>query len=88
MDTWEPARGYRDAQDAYGRITAALTFVGISSDWLFPEGDVRKLAEAIEAAGARVTYQEMVTDHGHDAFLAEQAELVRLLAVRSKSGQK
>jgi homoserine O-acetyltransferase len=88
MDTWEPTRGYRDAQEAYGRITASLTFVGISSDWLFPEGDVRKLAETVEAAGARVVYQEMVTDHGHDAFLAEQGELVRLLAIGSKSGQK
>jgi homoserine acetyltransferase len=24
-------------------------------------------------------YREMTTDHGHDAFLAEQAELVSLL---------
>jgi homoserine O-acetyltransferase len=24
-------------------------------------------------------YREMTTDHGHDAFLAEQVELVRLL---------
>jgi homoserine O-acetyltransferase/O-succinyltransferase len=79
MDTWEPARGYRDAQEAYGRIKAALTFVGISSDWLFPEADVRKLAEAVKAAGVRAEYREMVTDHGHDAFLAEQKELIRLL---------
>lgn len=80
MDTWEPTRGYRDAADAYGRITAKLTLVGISSDWLFPEADVRRLAEAIGAAGADVVYRDMVTDHGHDAFLAEQAELVRLLS--------
>jgi len=79
MDTWEPARGYRDARDAFGRIKAELIFVGISSDWLFPPKDVRALAETVREAGADAEYREMTTDHGHDAFLAEQAELVRLL---------
>lgn len=79
MDTWEPARGYAAASEAYSRIQARLTFVGISSDWLFPARDVRRLAEEVRAAGASAEYREMNTDHGHDAFLAEQAELVRLL---------
>jgi homoserine O-acetyltransferase len=79
MDTWEPARGYRDAQEAFGRIEAELVFVGISSDWLFPAADVRELAETVKAAGASAEYREMRTDHGHDAFLAEQKELIRLL---------
>ena len=37
-------------------------------------------AEAIRAAGVQAEYRQMTSDHGHDAFLAEQAELVRLLA--------
>jgi len=79
MDTWEPTRGYRDARDAFGRIQAELIFVGISSDWLFPPKDVCALAETVREAGANAEYREMTTDHGHDAFLAEQAELVCLL---------
>jgi homoserine O-acetyltransferase/O-succinyltransferase len=79
MDTWDPLRGYERAEDAYGRIRARLTFVGISSDWLFPPGDVRRLAESVRECGVQADYREMVTDHGHDAFLAEQTELVRLL---------
>lgn len=92
MDTWEPTRGFRNAQEAYGRIRADLTFVGISSDWLFPAGDVRRLAEAVRAVagenGVRVVYREMTTDHGHDAFLAEQAALLCLLQPEdSRSGK-
>ena len=30
-------------------------------------------------AGAEADYREMKSAHGHDAFLAEQVELVRLL---------
>jgi homoserine O-acetyltransferase len=79
MDTWDPVRGYRSAAEAFGRIQAQLTFIGISSDGLFPPQEVRALAEEVKAAGVRAEYREMVTDHGHDAFLAEQTELIRLL---------
>ncbi len=79
MDTWDPLRGYKSPAEAFGRIRARLTFIGISTDWLFPEADVRRFAETIRAAGAHCEYREMASDHGHDAFLAEQAELVRLL---------
>ena len=79
MDTWDPVKGYASPQEAFGRIRARLSFVGISTDWLFPAGEVREFAGAIRNAGAQVDYREMVSDHGHDAFLAEQAELVRLL---------
>jgi homoserine O-acetyltransferase len=39
------------------------------------------LAATVQAAGARAEYREMKTGHGHDAFLAEQVELVRLLDI-------
>jgi homoserine O-acetyltransferase len=79
MDTWDPVRGFRDERDAFSRIAARITFVGISSDWLFPAQDIRRLAQSVRDAGVQAEYAEMVSDHGHDAFLAEQAELVRLL---------
>jgi len=79
MDTWDPLRGYGSAAESFSRIRARLSFVGISTDWLFPAESVRRFAESIRAAGAQADYREMTSDHGHDAFLAEQAELVRLL---------
>jgi homoserine O-acetyltransferase len=87
MDTWDPARGFRNAREAFGRIQARVTFIGISSDWLFPPGDVERLAKAVRVAGAEAEYREMVSDHGHDAFLAEQAELIRLLDASLDSGR-
>ena len=79
MDTWDPLRGYASPAEAYGRIRARVSFVGISSDWLFPADTVHRFAEEIRATGADADYREMTSDHGHDAFLAEQVELVRLL---------
>jgi homoserine O-acetyltransferase len=79
MDTWDPMRGFASATEAFSRIRARLSFVGISSDWLFPAEEVRRFVEAIRAAGVQADFREMISSHGHDAFLAEQAELVRLL---------
>jgi len=79
MDTWDPLNGHSSAKDVFSRIRARLTFIGISSDWLFPPESVRDFAGLIRSAGVPAEYREMSSSHGHDAFLAEQAELLRLL---------
>ena len=79
MDTWDPLHGRKSATETFSRIQARLSFVGISSDWLFPPETVRHFANSIRAAGVQADYREMISAHGHDAFLAEQVELVRLL---------
>jgi homoserine O-acetyltransferase len=79
MDTWDPLHGCASPVEAFSRIRARISFVGISSDWLFPPESVRQFAYAIRAAGVQADYREMTSAHGHDAFLAEQAELLRLL---------
>jgi homoserine O-acetyltransferase len=79
MDTWDPLHGCTSPMEAFGAIEARLTLVGISSDWLFPSDAVRQFAEAIRGAGVQAEYRQMTSDHGHDAFLAEQPELVKLL---------
>jgi homoserine O-acetyltransferase/O-succinyltransferase len=79
MDTWDPLHGHASAADVFGRIRAQISFIGISSDWLFPPESVKQFAGCIRDAGVAADYREMSSAHGHDAFLAEQAELVRLL---------
>jgi homoserine O-acetyltransferase len=79
MDTWDPQRGCAMPAEVFGRIRAQLCMVGISSDWLFPPEDVRRFADTIRETGVQVDYKDMISEHGHDAFLAEQAALVQLL---------
>ena len=56
-----------------------LTFVGISSDWLFRAQDVRAAAMRFAESGVDARYLELRSDHGHDAFLAEAPRLAALL---------
>jgi homoserine O-acetyltransferase len=60
----------------------AFTFVGISSDWLFLPEYVRASARRFSDAGANSAYLELVSNHGHDAFLADPARLRSLVAPR------
>ena len=83
MDTFDPSRGFASAPEAYGRIRARVTLVGISSDWLFPPADIVALSYHLSEAGVRCDYRELFSSHGHDAFLAEFEELVRLLNAES-----
>jgi homoserine O-acetyltransferase len=79
MDLFDPARAYSTAREAWQRIQAKMTLIGISSDWLFPAVDVAALGEAMVAAGVNCEYRELISDHGHDAFLAEPQLLLKLL---------
>jgi homoserine O-acetyltransferase len=62
-----------------GARKPSLTFVGITSDWLFRPQDVRAAARRFAARGFDSTYLELRSDHGHDAFLAEPNALRALL---------
>jgi homoserine O-acetyltransferase len=79
MDLFDPVRGHASATAAYSRIQAEIVLVGISSDWLFPPADIQEMANAMLAAGVRCTYRELISSHGHDAFLAEPQSLIDVL---------
>ena len=46
--------------------------VSFSSDWLFPTAESRTIVRALNAAAANVSFTEVVTDTGHDAFLLDE----------------
>src|SRR5262245_36533997 len=71
MDNFHPARGYESERAALERVKARVLLVGISSDWLFPPGEIKALAESMREAGADAEFAELQSTHGHDGFLAE-----------------
>lgn len=61
------------------RITARVSLVGISSDWLFPGRDVENLAERMKKLGVDAEYIEMISPDGHDAFLSDTQQMNAIL---------
>jgi homoserine O-acetyltransferase len=76
MDYFDLAADYGGvlAQAFKGTKTRFCT-VSFTSDWLFPTTDTRAIVHALNAAGASVSFVEVDTDKGHDAFLLDLPEL-------------
>jgi homoserine O-acetyltransferase/O-succinyltransferase len=63
-----------DVRDRAAPPGVDITFVGISSDWLFRPQEIRAAAKRL-----RARYLELESNHGHDAFLADTEKLQALL---------
>lgn len=61
------------------KITARVSLVGISSDWLFPSSDVENLTERMKNLGIDAEYVEMISPDGHDAFLSDTRQMSNIL---------
>ncbi len=54
--------------------------MSFSSDWLYPTSESRTIVQALNAVAANVSFIEIETDKGHDAFLLDEPEMHRTLA--------
>jgi homoserine O-acetyltransferase len=52
--------------------------ISFTSDWLFPTPESRDIVHALNAGGARVSFAEIETDKGHDAFLLDVPEFFEI----------
>jgi homoserine O-acetyltransferase len=53
--------------------------VSFTSDWLYPSHQSKEIVSALTAAGADVSYLDIESSAGHDAFLVEVSTMTRLL---------
>lgn len=73
---------YFDLAEDYGGSLAAafkgtktrFCVVSFDSDWLYPTSASRAIVHALNAAAASVSFVEINTDRGHDAFLLNVPE--------------
>jgi homoserine O-acetyltransferase len=59
--------------------TVRFCILSFSSDWLYPTSESRDVVRALNAAGCRASFAEIVTDKGHDAFLLDEPQLDQTL---------
>jgi len=88
MDFYDAAArwGDGDLTAACSRIRSQVMVMSFSSDWLYTPRDCRAVADAILASGHPVTYTEVPSHYGHDAFLVEEHSVTRLLAPFLRGG--
>jgi homoserine O-acetyltransferase/O-succinyltransferase len=48
-----------------------FAIVSFDTDWLYPTAESKSIAQALNAAGAAVSFVELTSPYGHDAFLLD-----------------
>ncbi len=81
MDYFDLAADYQgELANAFRGTRTRFLVISFSSDWLFPTSGSRAIARALIRAGANVSFVEIPSDKGHDAFLLDEPDFHRTLA--------
>ncbi len=65
--------------NAFANSKARFCLVSFDTDWLYPTAESRRIAHALNAAGALVSFVELSAPFGHDSFLLDVPALDRVI---------
>jgi homoserine O-acetyltransferase/O-succinyltransferase len=68
-----------DLARAFAGTSTRFCIISFSSDWLFPTAQSRAVALALNRVAANVSFVELESDKGHDAFLLDEPDFFRIL---------
>jgi homoserine O-acetyltransferase len=80
LKTIDITRGRDSFAAVAATMEATIHIIGIDSDLFFTANENRATYEELKKHKENVSYQEIVSIHGHDAFLIEYQQLHNLLA--------
>jgi homoserine O-acetyltransferase len=80
MDYFDLTREYGSLEQAFAGTRCRFLVVSFSSDWLFQPEQSEEIVHALGATGKDVTYCNIQSSYGHDAFLLETDKLGRLIS--------
>jgi homoserine O-acetyltransferase len=66
--------------NAFRDTAVRYCLVSFTSDWLFPTPESRAIVHALNAVAANVSFVEIASDKGHDAFLLDEPEFAATLS--------
>lgn len=71
VDYFDPASKYGSLQKAFEKSNAKYLIISFDSDWLFPSVQSKEIVNTLMNLGKDVSYCEIKSPCGHDAFLLE-----------------
>jgi len=71
MDYFDLAAEYGSLENAFANVQATFLVISFSTDWLFPSSESKEIVRALRYCNKEVSYSEIQSLYGHDAFLLE-----------------
>ncbi len=75
IDYFDLVKTYGSLEKAFESVTAKCLIVSISTDWLYKPKDSKEMVHALMRLNKPVTYLDIQSPYGHDAFLMDTPEL-------------
>lgn len=90
------AMDYFDLAEEHGGLLAnaflgtktRFCIISFDTDWLYPSRESRQIVHALNASGAAVSYVELSSPFGHDAFLLDVPEMNHVIDGFLKAGER
>ena len=79
IDYFDLAQG-KDLTEIFKNVRVKFLVIAFTSDWLYPAYQSKAMVKALKANDIDVTYIEMGSSYGHDAFLVENESQARLIS--------
>jgi homoserine O-acetyltransferase len=79
IDMYDASRG-KKLGEMLKDTGAKVMVIAFKSDWLYPAYQSQEIVRACKLAGLDVTYCEVASTYGHDAFLLEAEEETHLVS--------
>ena len=80
MDYFDLAKEFGTLHKAFAPATCRFLVVSFASDWLFTPAQSEEIVNALAAGGKDVSYCDIDSRYGHDAFLLEPKKLGTLMS--------
>ncbi len=79
IDYFDLEQSYGSLAQAFQNVHAKFLVMAFQSDWLYPIYQSKQLVTALQQCGKDVTYTEINSNYGHDAFLLEYDKMAPIL---------
>ena len=86
LDYFDLTRRHGSLVEAFRDVTARFLVLGFSSDWLHPPYQLKEIVGALRATHKHVSYYEVESHYGHDAFLLEREKMEGIIGAFLASG--
>ena len=87
VDYFDLSKKYGSLKKAFEKTNARFLVISFTSDWLFPTSQSKEIVQALIQAGKDVSFCEIESPCGHDAFLLEfetQTKIVKSFLARAR----
>jgi len=88
LDYFDLTRRHGSLVQAFRDVTARFLVLAFSSDWLHPPYQLKEIVTALRATHKHVSYYEVESHYGHDAFLLEREKMEGIIGAFLASGAR